>query len=57
MTLNTGVMAAENSALHHRNKVIKKLFNNIFDQINIALVSIKYFFFFENTKCFPQKKD
>ncbi len=58
MTLKTGVKAAENSALHHSNKVIKKLFNYIFDQINVALVSIKYFFFQTKTQNAPppQKK-
>jgi len=47
---------AENSALHHRNKLnfappLYYMFYSIFDQINAYLVSIRDFFF-KNTKTF-----
>ncbi len=46
MTLETGVMADENSALHHRNKLHFKIYYNIIiiyflNQINAALANTR----------------
>ncbi len=61
MTLKTEVMAAENSAVHYRNKLHFKIylnrkqlfeiviiFHNITDLINAVLVSIKCIFLSKN---------